>query len=325
MATDLFSRILSETRRVDSQYERGTPLPRRLEVEVPNFHPRAKTLKSYWWNVAAFDAERFPGALFLIDRNTDHTLPLTVMPISARIVRIDATEKYTKDVAQFRSFMKRVSGDARDMVVVVGGGILMNFGAAVAQDWNAHLTLVPTTSLAMADASIGGKVRLNSNANDRLRKHAIRSFYDPDEIIVDWRFLDSLPSDELRHGYGEIIKHGVYQSPTLLTFLHNHRASLLSDSNLIRHAICWTAELKLACMRIDPFETADGAALVLRAAHDASDRIEERSGFRIPHGDAVLSAILDELLTGSDSRFSTVASICEALGGDVAAQLRNAA
>lgn len=314
MAAELFSRILSETRKVDRRYERGARLPRRLQVDVPAFHPRSRTLKNYCWNVTAFDAERFAGALFLIDRNVDHTSPLTVMPISATVVRIDATEKYTKDVAQFRKFMQRFSSDVRDAVVVVGGGILMNFGAAVAQEWNAHLTLVPTTSLAMADASIGGKVRLNSNTNDQLRKHAIRSFYDPDEIVVDWRFLDSLPAEELRHGYGEIIKHGVYQSPALLRFLHSNRATLLSNRGVIRRAICWAAELKLACMRIDPFETPEGAASVLRAGHDVSDRIEESSGFRLSHGEAVLCAIVAQLRADADPRLSTVTSICDAMG-----------
>jgi 3-dehydroquinate synthetase len=325
MAADLFSRILAETRKVDGRYQCENPLPRRLQVDVPDFHPRSRTLKRYWWNVEALDTGRFADALFLIDRNTDHTAPLKIMPISAKLVRTDATEKYTKDATQFRTFMKRVSAEARDTVVVVGGGILMNFGAAVAQEWNAHLILAPTTSLAMADASIGGKVRLNSSTNDRLRKHAIRTFYDPDEIIVDWRFLDSLPAEELRHGYGEIIKHAVFQSPALLTYLDAHRESLLSDRDVIRRVICWTAELKLACMRVDPLETPDGAGFVLRAAHDASDRIEERSGFCLPHGEAVLSAILAELLAASDSRFSSVASICQGLGISTAAELRNAA
>lgn len=179
-------------------------------------------------------------------------------------------------------------------LVAIGGGLIMNVGAYIAERISANLILFPTTVLAMADSS-GGKVRVNFVASDRAYKHFYKSFYEPNIMFLDERFLLSLPRKQIQIGLVEIIKQGLFQSPKLYDFLFRTGENLFSDVDKLKKAVLWAANLKKICMDVDVEENENGSRRILRGGHDFSDRLEEDLRLEIPHGIAVAIGIINQL------------------------------
>lgn len=90
-------------------------------------------------------------------------------------------------------------------IVAIGGGALSDFAGFVAATVlrGVSWSIVPTTLLSMIDASIGGKVAINSN----LGKNLIGAFHLPDNVWIDLTFLNSLEEVEMKSGKGELVKY----------------------------------------------------------------------------------------------------------------------
>jgi len=92
------------------------------------------------------------------------------------------------------------------IVVAIGGGVVGDIAGLAASLYmrGVKLVQIPTTVLAQVDSSVGGKTAIDFGGV----KNLIGSFYQPDEVICDPCFLDTLPPREIRCGLGEIIKYG---------------------------------------------------------------------------------------------------------------------
>jgi 3-dehydroquinate synthase len=97
--------------------------------------------------------------------------------------------------------------DRGALVLNIGGGMTGDLGGFVASTYKRGVDFVqvPTTSLAMVDASIGGKLGINFNHI----KNSIGVFNNPRAVFIDSKFLESLPERELKAGMAEIIKHAL--------------------------------------------------------------------------------------------------------------------
>ena len=89
----------------------------------------------------------------------------------------------------------------------MGGGVVGDLTGFIAATLlrGVDLIHIPTSLVAIVDSSIGGKTGINSN----MGKNLIGSFYNPTEIVVNTKFLETLPDKEIRQGLGEIIKYGI--------------------------------------------------------------------------------------------------------------------
>lgn len=157
------------------------------------------------------------------------------------------------------------------------------------------MVYVPTSIIAMSDASMGGKIRLNTIEDGRFNKHAYKSFYEPSAVILDPQFLEYLNNEQIMVGLAEIIKHALYQSPRLTNYLLSDEFEPFHDRESLLRAILWTADLKRICLENDPEESKEGSYKILRAAHDISDKMEEQSQFTLSHGKAVEKAMVEDL------------------------------
>ena len=94
-----------------------------------------------------------------------------------------------------------------DCLISVGGGITGDIAGFEASLFKRGMKFIniPTTLLAQVDSSIGGKTGVNS----KYGKNLIGSFYQPDLVISDIKFLKTLPKREVVCGYGEILKHSL--------------------------------------------------------------------------------------------------------------------
>lgn len=308
--SSVFDRILAGAVDVDRRFEtigRDELLGFRASFPVPASHPRSADLRAYSFVVGAtrdvFDGLASPS-LVLADaalRGLDWLA--ADLPADARVVWLAPSEGETKERGWLdRFYAVEVAGRGIGSIVAVGGGILINAASYLAEREGCALAYVPTTVLAMADAAIGGKVRANVvDADGACRKHAYKSWYEPDRVVADPRFLDAIPDAQVSAGMGEILKQGAYQSRPLLAWLASDGFDPFRDRAALLHAILWAVALAANALAVDPEETPAGAGRVMRGAHDASDRLEEASSFRIPHGIAVARAIRAEFAAASNS------------------------
>jgi len=164
------------------------------------------------------------------------------------------------------------AGFGRDcQIIAFGGGVINDLAGFVAATYCRGVAwiAIPTTLLAMVDASIGGKVAVNAP----LGKNMIGAFHPPEEVIVDFNLLKSLPEREWKNGVAEIIKYGLIKDPSLLEAPRSLKA--------IKRSIAIKKEIVAA----DPKEK--GLRRILNFGHTVGHALEQLSDYQLSHGEAV--------------------------------------
>lgn len=289
----LYDEILEKSTDVDNIFLEGTT--DKVIFTVPSFHPRAD-VKEYPLQVMDLEEVK-TKATFIVDSYVVK-IPFVKKYFESNNINpivLDAIE----DKVKTKEFMDQIQIQAKK-IVVIGGGLIMNVGAYLAERAQADLILIPTTVLAMADSS-GGKVRVNHKRDGRAYKHFYKSFYEPNAMYIDPRFLSVLPKKQIQIGLVEVIKHAIFQSPALYDYLFETGKELFEDKEKLLKAVMWSAYLKKICMLVDVEENENGSRRILRGGHDFSDRIEEDEMFLIPHGIAVAIGIIQQLEMEEDN------------------------
>ncbi|MCQ3939100.1 MAG: 3-dehydroquinate synthase [Chloroflexi bacterium] len=170
--------------------------------------------------------------------------------------------------------------DRKSTVIALGGGVigdLTGFAASTymrGMDWIA----VPTTLLAMADASLGGKTGFDLPEG----KNLIGSFHPPRLVLADPQLLSTLPEREFRSGMAEVVKHGVIADPELFALCRRGMEWVKANlEEVIKRAMA----VKVGIIEDDPYEKGIRAALNL--GHTVGHAVELVSGFKLRHGEAV--------------------------------------
>jgi 3-dehydroquinate synthase len=149
---------------------------------------------------------------------------------------------------------------------------------------------VPTTLLAMVDASIGGKTGVDTPAG----KNLVGAFHQPAAVIVDPSFLATLPMNHLRAGFAEIVKHGVVADAKYFDDARDF-ASRWPDSGDIPdlvHLISGSISIKTRIVADDEHES--GLRKVLNFGHTIGHAIEAATSFEMLHGQAVAMGLVAE-------------------------------
>jgi len=169
--------------------------------------------------------------------------------------------------------------DRSGTVLALGGGVTGDIAGFAAASFmrGVHFAQVPTTILAMTDASVGGKTGVDLPQG----KNLVGAFKQPEMVFIDLAVLETLPAEEVRAGMAEVIKHGVIDAPDLLAELESpNLQSPISISQLAR-----SIRVKIDVIEEDPFES--GRRAVLNLGHTTAHGLERLSGFSLSHGDAV--------------------------------------
>jgi shikimate kinase/3-dehydroquinate synthase len=169
--------------------------------------------------------------------------------------------------------------DRSGTVLALGGGVTGDIAGFAAASFmrGVHFAQVPTSLLAMTDASVGGKTGVDLPQG----KNLVGAFKQPEMVFIDLAVLDTLPAEEVRAGMAEVIKHGIIDAPDLLTELDSpNLQSPISISQL-----AYSIQVKIDVVEDDPFES--GRRAVLNLGHTTAHGLERLSGFSLSHGDAV--------------------------------------
>ena len=170
--------------------------------------------------------------------------------------------------------------DRKSTVVALGGGMtgdLAGFAAATFMrgvDW----VCLPTSLLAMADASLGGKTGFDLPAG----KNLVGAFHPPRLVLSDPQVLSTLPQEEFSCGLAEVVKNGIVCDPELFALCARGLDPVRDGlAEVVRRAMA----AKIQVIEADPFERGIRAALNL--GHTVGHAVETASHYDVRHGEAV--------------------------------------
>jgi 3-dehydroquinate synthase len=168
-----------------------------------------------------------------------------------------------------------------DVVVALGGGVVGDMAGFAAATYLRGLPFaqMPTTLLAMADSSVGGKTAVDLPTG----KNQVGAFYQPDIVICDYETLQTLPVETFRDGCAEMIKHGVILSAELFELLKEPLQPQMED------IIARNVTIKRDIVAAD--ERDNGIRQILNFGHTIGHGIEKHSGYSITHGKAVAAGM----------------------------------
>jgi len=189
-----------------------------------------------------------------------------------------------------------MAGLGRDCCVVsLGGGVVGDMAGFLAATFmrGVPFVQVPTTTLAMIDASVGGKTGVDHAAG----KNLIGAFHAPCEVLADPTFLTTLDPGLRAEGYAEALKHGVILDAEYAGWLATNARMLLDgDSDAVERAVVQSVRLKAEVVSGDMLEA--GRRQILNFGHTVAHALELDSGYTLPHGHAVSVGMVAEARIG---------------------------
>ena len=170
-------------------------------------------------------------------------------------------------------------------ILALGGGIVVDMAGFVSATLLRGVPFipVPTTLLAMVDASVGGKTGVNHGVG----KNLIGAFHQPTAVLADPAVLRTLPPAELASGLSECIKHAIIRDADAFALLEDGLLSavLRTDVEALTELVTANVAIKAAVVAADPFEHGERAHL--NFGHTFGHAVERASEYTIPHGPAV--------------------------------------
>lgn len=180
------------------------------------------------------------------------------------------------------------NGVERDSAVIaVGGGVVGDVAGFAAATYlrGVPFVQVPTSLLAMADSSIGGKTGVDTDFG----KNLVGAFKQPDLVVMETQFLSTIPLSEMRSGYAEIIKAALISGGEPYDRVRAGVSLVAQPAGAVDAKLVATLldaiELKRSVVEEDPYEK--GRRALLNLGHTFGHGIEAWSRFAIKHGEAV--------------------------------------
>ena len=253
-----------------------------------------------WSDLSTTIAQIKPSSIFvLVDDNTlNHCLPYLrkQLPESLKfeVLEVRSGEEH-KNLESCMSVWQSLSdkgADRKSLLINLGGGMVTDLGGFVACTFRRGIKFIniPTTLLAMVDASVGGKTGVDLG----VLKNQIGIIRLPEAVIVDPEFLSTLPAEEYRSGMAEVIKHGCISNKeyTFEAFKMN-----LEEADKQLELIWESILLKDDIITQDPLE--HGIRKALNFGHTLGHAIESyRLSSNKPtllHGEAIAIGMVLEL------------------------------
>ncbi|ELS04719.1 3-dehydroquinate synthase [Xenococcus sp. PCC 7305] len=172
-------------------------------------------------------------------------------------------------------------------LVALGGGVIGDMTGFAAATWlrGVNFVQVPTSLLAMVDASVGGKTGVNHPQG----KNLIGAFYQPKLVLIDPDVLQTLPEREFRAGMAEVIKYGVIWDEDLFTKLEqasNIDSFATIDQQLLETILIRSCQAKADVVSQDEKES--GIRAILNYGHTIGHAVESLTKYqKFVHGEAV--------------------------------------
>ena len=190
------------------------------------------------------------------------------------------------------------AGYGRDSgIVALGGGVTGDLAGFVAATYARGIPFVqvPTSLLAMLDASIGGKTGVDTPHG----KNLVGAFHPPAAVIADLLTLSTLGDREYHCGLAEAVKHGLIADAEHFKWIEQHVDALNARAldaldTLVRRSVAIKADV------VASDEKESGRRAVLNAGHTVAHAIERQTNYAVPHGEAVAMGLVAECRVGEE-------------------------
>jgi len=216
-------------------------------------------------------------------------------PAEAFILPSGESTKNLNIVESCWSWLLERNFDRKSLLIAFGGGVVGDITGFVASTYMRGIDFVqiPTTIIAQADSSIGGKTGVDFQG----RKNYIGTFWHPKMVLIDVNLLSTLPQREKNQGLAEIIKHGLIDDLELFNFFLERKNQTQGFSvHTLEYLLFTSCQIKKRIVEQDPNETR-GLRKLLNFGHTFGHAVESISwdlGVNLLHGEAVAIGIIAE-------------------------------
>ncbi|MGB3586383.1 MAG: 3-dehydroquinate synthase [Tunicatimonas sp.] len=236
----------------------------------------------------------FSQVAVLVDENTqEHCLPLIqkVLPSDYTLAETKSGEvnKNLDTCAHIWQQLTEQHFDRKGLLINLGGGVIGDMGGFCAATYKRGVAFVniPTTLLAQVDASVGGKLGIDFNGF----KNHIGLFQEPQQVLIDAQFLKTLPEQELRSGFAEVIKHALIQD---LVYWNKLRSVALTNQPWVEHI---RHSVRVKSWVVDQDFREGGLRKILNFGHTVGHAVESHfleSATPLLHGEAIAIGMIAE-------------------------------
>ena len=209
------------------------------------------------------------------------------------IIKATDTHKNLDTLSQVWQALSSGGATRHSLMINLGGGMVTDLGGFAASTFKRGIDFIniPTTLLAMVDASVGGKTGINFGG----LKNEIGVFSDSRFVIINTQFLDTLDHDNICSGYAEMLKHGLISDERTWAELVTFDLST-PDLSQLQRMVAESIKVKERIVEADPHE--HGIRKALNLGHTMGHAFESfamRRGTPILHGYAVAYGLISEL------------------------------
>lgn len=255
----------------------------RIIIQPGVLHAIGRDLKKHGWGakyciVSDTHVRKLYGEELLKELRAEgiDTTLISFQPGESR-KRLATVEKLAEQMVQ-------LGHNRSSCIVTLGGGVVGDLAGFLASIYMRGVPLVqiPTTLIAMADSSIGGKTGVDL----KLGKNLLGTFAQPKKIYIDAQLLSTLSQRQIQNGLAEIVKHGLLADKKILKLLEKH-----PDRARSAHTTTMTALLERSCaVKVNIVERDEREVrlrMLLNYGHTIGHALEHASGYRLGHGQAV--------------------------------------
>ncbi|WP_224490543.1 3-dehydroquinate synthase [Robertkochia flava] len=222
-----------------------------------------------------FLATAKPSRIFILvdDQTHQFCLPLFLSRLQqvydTEVIEVPSGEenKQVETCIGVWNALSELGADRKSLLINLGGGVVTDMGGFIAGTFMRGISFIniPTTLLAMVDASVGGKTGVDLGG----LKNQVGLILEPEMVLIDSEYLNTLPSRELRSGLAEMLKHGLIRDARYWEQLAGMKDLTLDDlDRLIQHSV----NIKSEVVAQDPRE--GGLRKILNFGHTLGHAIE---------------------------------------------------
>ncbi|HLF53297.1 3-dehydroquinate synthase [Flavobacterium sp.] len=242
---------------------------------------------------------KYSNLFIIVDSNTNEYclpafLPYIETELAIEIIEFDAGESFKniETCVEIWNVLTELGADRKSLIINLGGGVVTDLGGFIASTFKRGIDFihVPTTLLAMVDASVGGKNGVDLGN----LKNQIGVINTPKMVLIDTRYLETLPQNEMRSGLAEMLKHGlIYDKTYWELFLDLSKIDFADFDQLIYTSV----EIKNNIVMQDPTEK--GIRKALNFGHTLGHAIESyflenENKKTLLHGEAIAAGMILE-------------------------------
>lgn len=237
------------------------------------------------------------------DTNVSAAIPSPIDDAAQLTFPAGEQEKTRKSWAQLSDELIELRCGRDTVLVAMGGGVTTDLVGFVAATFLRGIPWIalPTTTLAMVDASVGGKTGVDT----RFGKNLVGAVHHPSAVLVDPELLATLPERNYREGLAEAVKHAAILDVDYGDWLLAHASEIAArDVGVLTSLVQRSLELKGSVVAED--EDEQGRRAILNAGHTLAHALEHASAYALPHGEAVAIGLVLE------TRCAELVSLCQA-------------